>query len=62
MKLPYTYEPDGKFLFGWLLDYPEHPTQGIDVKDLEAHLAEIYGWIKDGTLEVEKHPVLEVAG
>lgn len=48
---------------GWLEDYPEHPTQGLDIKDLEEHLLEIYAWIQDGTLEVTQHyGVLKVAG
>jgi hypothetical protein len=56
------YEQDGKFLFGWLDDYPEYPTQGTDIKDLENHLLEIYSWIKDGTLEVRQQSgVLKVA-
>jgi hypothetical protein len=34
---------------------------GIDIPDLEKHLLEIYGWIKNGTLEVKEHySVLEV--
>jgi hypothetical protein len=55
MELKYTYKKGEKYLVGWLLDYPEHPTQGVDIPDLEKHLLEIYGWIKDGTLEVKKH-------
>ena len=61
MELRYTYKQGEKYLIGWLSDYPEHPTQGIDIPDLEKHLLEIYGWIKDGTLEVKEHyGVLEV--
>ena len=61
MELRYIYEQGEKHLIGWLLDYPEHPTQGTDIPDLEKHLLEIYGWIKDGTLEVkENYGVLEV--
>jgi hypothetical protein len=55
MELRYVYKKGKKYLVGWLLDYPEHPTQGIDIPDLEKHLLEIYGWIKDGTLEVTEH-------
>jgi hypothetical protein len=29
MELKYIYEKGEKYLVGWLLDYPEHPTQGI---------------------------------
>jgi hypothetical protein len=52
MHVRYKYEHGEKFLIGWLENYPEYPTQGLDKKDLEAHLLEIYEWIKDGTLEV----------
>jgi hypothetical protein len=63
MKLGYTYTQEEKFLVGHLDDYPEYPTQGTDIKDLEAGLLEIYNWIQDGTLEVkERKGVLEVAG
>jgi hypothetical protein len=37
MELKYTYKKGAKYLVGWLLDYPEHPTQGIDIPDLEKH-------------------------
>ena len=63
MDLRYRYEQDGQFLMGWLEDYPEHPTQGLAIKDLEEHLLEIYAWIQDGTLKVTRHyGVLKVAG
>ena len=51
MGIKYTYEKSDKFLVGYLDDYPEYPTQGIDIQDLEDHLLEIYNWIQDGTLE-----------
>lgn len=61
MELRYKYEQDVSFLFGWLEDYPDYPTQGTDIHDLEEHLLEIYGWIKDGTLDVRQYSgVLEV--
>ena len=62
MELRYKYENGEKFLIGWFEDYPEYPTQGNDIKDLEEHLLEIYEWIKDGTLELTQHyGVLEVS-
>jgi len=51
MELSYTYEKGEKYLVGHLDEYPEYPTQGEDIKDLEEHLQEIYNWIQDGTLE-----------
>lgn len=63
MDLRYKYQQGDKYLVGWLEDYPEHPTQGTDIKDLEEHLAEIHAWIQDGTLEVTEHyGILKVAG
>ena len=62
MELRYKYEQGEQFLIGWFEDYPEYPTQGMDIPDLEKHLLEIYGWIQDGTLEVVQHSgVLQVA-
>jgi len=33
MELPYTYEKGEKFLVGHLDDYPEYPTQGVDLPE-----------------------------
>ena len=43
MKISFTYwkESDGKHL-GYLNEYPEHWTQGIDLNDLKDHLADLY--------------------
>jgi predicted RNase H-like HicB family nuclease len=61
MEITYTYEKGEKFLVGYLDDYPEHPTQGEDIQDLEEHLKEIYNWIQDGTLDKKQHGVLKIA-
>ena len=61
MELKYTYEIDGNFFVGYLDDYPEHPTQGETLEDFEANLYDIYNMIREGTLEVKKHGVLEFA-
>jgi hypothetical protein len=61
MELPYTYEKGEKFLVGHLDDYPEYPTQGVDLQDLEEHLQDIYGMIQDGTLEPKQHGILKIA-
>ena len=62
MQLKYTYEMDDNFYVGYLDDYPEHPTQGEDLEDFEQNLLDIYHMIKDGTLEVRKHGILELTG
>ena len=61
MVLRYSYEMDGSFFVGHLDDYPEHPTQGENLKDFEENLLDIYEMIRDGSLDVRcKHGVLEV--
>jgi len=50
MEITYTYEKGEKYLVGYLDSYPEYPTQGEDIRDLEEHLKEIFDWIQDGTL------------
>jgi len=61
IELSYTYEKGEKYLVGHLDGYPEYPTQGEDIKDLEEHLEEIYRWIQDGTLEPKYHGILKIA-
>ena len=53
---------DGSFFVGFLDDYPEHPTQGENLKEFEENLLDIYQMIQSGELEVRKrHGVLEIA-
>ena len=61
MELTYTYERGNRYLIGYLDDYPEYPTQGDNIQDLEEHLKEIYHLIQDGTLEQKHHGVLKIA-
>ncbi len=43
MKVSYTYwkESDGMFL-GYLNEFPDHWTQGIDLAKLQENLADLY--------------------
>lgn len=43
IKVSFTYwvESDGKFI-GYLNDYPDHWTQGENLKDLKEHLIDLY--------------------
>ena len=43
IKVSFTYwvESDGKFI-GYLNDYPDHWTQGANLKDLKEHLLDLY--------------------
>ena len=61
MELTYTYEKGEKYLVGHLDDYPEYPTQGEDINDLEEHLKDIFRLIQDGTLEPKYHGTLKIA-
>jgi predicted RNase H-like HicB family nuclease len=61
MEMRYTYETDGKFLVGYLDEYPEHPTQAFSTEELEENLKDIFALIRDGTLEAKKHGVLQLA-
>ncbi len=40
-KITYWQESDGMYL-GYLNDYPDHWTQGVDFEDLKAHLQDLY--------------------
>jgi hypothetical protein len=51
LELQYTYWRDGKFFVGFLNDYPDDPTQGLSLAELEDALAEIY----EVALEEKKH-------
>jgi len=61
MELAYTYEKGDKFLVGYFDDYPEYPTQGEDIQDLEAHLRDIYNMIQEGDLEPRLRGALKIA-
>ena len=41
MKFTYWKEPDGRYL-GYLNDYPDHWTQGVDLQDLREHLVDLF--------------------
>ncbi|WP_375329467.1 type II toxin-antitoxin system HicB family antitoxin [Microcystis sp. BLCC-F210] len=43
MRIPYTYwkESDGMFL-GYLNEFPDHWTQGVDLEELIENLIDLY--------------------
>jgi predicted RNase H-like HicB family nuclease len=50
------------FYLGYIDEYPQYPTQGESLDDLEQGLKEIYRWIKDGTLKLkEQKGILKIA-
>jgi len=38
----YVHWQDGDMWLGYLEDYPDYMTQGESIKDLEAHLRDLY--------------------
>ncbi|GHV46436.1 hypothetical protein AGMMS49546_34440 [Spirochaetia bacterium] len=60
MEIKYTYRHGEQFLIGYLDEYPEYPTQGEDLQDLELNLLDIYEMIQDGTLQKKSHGVLQL--
>lgn len=52
MEIPYTYWQDPKdgLWVGFWNDYPDFPTQGHDLAELQFMLRDIRGLINDGTL------------
>ena len=52
MSLSYTYWQDKDGLFvGFWNDYPDYPTQGHDLAELEYMLRDIRDAIRDGDLQ-----------
>jgi hypothetical protein len=50
------------FYLGYIDEYPQYPTQGENLTDLENGLKEIYGWIQDGKLKLkEQKGMLKIA-
>jgi hypothetical protein len=54
MDVPYSFYRGDRFLIGYIDGYPQYPTQGKNIKDLEKHLLEIYRWLRDGSLNAEE--------
>ncbi len=59
-KITYWQEPDGKFL-GYLNEFPDHWTQGIDLDDLKEHLRDLFKEFSKGGLPgIKKVEEIEV--
>jgi len=54
MELNYSWWMEDDFYLGYIDEYPQYPTQGENLNDLENGLKEIYRWIKDGTLKLKE--------
>ena len=62
MEMQYSWWIEENFYLGYLDEYPQYPTQGKSLTDLENGLKEIYNWIEDGTLKIkEQKGLLKIA-
>ena len=50
-KLPYHYWKDQSMFLGYLIDYPDYWTQGVNLAELEKNLEGLYEDIQSGVLE-----------
>jgi hypothetical protein len=56
IEFHYAYHRDGRFFVGYLDEYPEYPTQGLSLNELEENLLDIYNMTKNGTLHISALP------
>ena len=63
MKNPgFTYWQDGNDWIGYLDEFPDYQTQGINLDDLKAHLADLHKDLTSGVIpHVRRHAELELA-
>jgi len=60
--LDFTYWQDGQQWIGYLDEFPDYPTQGENLEDLKAHLADLYRDLASGAIpSVRRRAKLEVA-
>ena len=62
MKLEFTYWEDGDHHLGFLNEFPDYWTQGLDLEDLKEHLRELHKDLTSGEIPgVRRVGELEVA-
>jgi predicted RNase H-like HicB family nuclease len=60
-KLRFVYFQEDDMLVGYLEDYPDYMTQGVDLEELKENLKDIYDDIVSGKVEkVKKYGELVV--
>ena len=47
---PYTYWKEEEIWLGYLEEFPDYITQGEDLEDLKAHLADLYADLSSGKI------------
>jgi len=50
MRSEFTYWQDGEFYVGYLNEFPDYSTQGVDIEDLKAHLLDLYKEFTSGAI------------
>lgn len=54
MKLKFTYWEEDGWLLGYLNDYPDTWTQGVDLEDLKVHLLDLHHEYSTGGLKPQR--------
>jgi predicted RNase H-like HicB family nuclease len=49
--LKFVYYKEDEMLVGYLEDYPDYMTQGVDIEELKENLKDIYEDIKSGKVQ-----------
>ena len=58
----FTYWQDGNDWIGYLDEFPDYQTQGTNLDDLKAHLADLLKDLTSGVIpNVRRHAQLELA-
>ncbi|MGK0186185.1 MAG: putative RNase H-like HicB family nuclease [Verrucomicrobiales bacterium] len=62
MSSTFTYWEDGEYFLGYLNEYPDYWTQGVDLEDLKEHLRDLYVEFTSGRIPgIRKVGELELA-
>lgn len=62
MKLDFTYWEEEDAYLGYLNEYPDYWTQGVDLDDLKAHLLDLHREFSANTISnIRRVSQLEVA-
>ena len=50
MKTSFTYWKSGEFFVGFLDEYPDYETQGVNLRDLKVHLLDLHRDLSTGLM------------
>ena len=60
-EIGFTYWQDGKDWLGYLDEFPDYPTQGESLLDLQTHLLDLQRELLSGTIPCVRHHAQLVA-